>query len=1426
MVLYRSKRLRSSVSTLVAAVMVLTMMPFTAIAATPAQAVLTDAGTTNLANVTGEASNGLNGLISLEVTGTVATKAVFKGAVLGLNTQLNDIQGFLGDSGLQPALTIDYVDPFGVAHPYVITGLTRSSTVGQIITAINAQAELIIAGVDSAGRVTLTAKQFGDTEISGSGSVWEALFVLNGAHNDYSPVGVDYGADYRVIVKFTPVGGGKTFTVETIYPVDGRIGYLDPSGDLIDARDPSSGAYTVVKLGSGWDLLLSTAGPQLGINTGIAKVTLGAGVRDEAPPAWVTVSPYEIQAGLVTTYTVTVEAPDNGSDINVVDRVRLTLPPEFKFTGDATTKYTATVGAAPATATVDAQGVVNVELSRLGWDAHSDKPLVVTLPKVQAATVAAPDYFFGVEYRNIGTTEFLALDADYIDGVRVQPLNEVAKIDLSATGNRAGGVSVIGAHLYDKYNNKFHSDAAGEWARTVDFTVAGPAVGKKSTLKFASVGMLPTDDYYGYRNEVNLSADEGTTTVTAKVVATTDPAKTVVATVEIGTAGVLAPHKLVVKTDTPEAMAGEQVWFHIGLVDKNGKATSFLDGPDYRDYTLYYGQGGSMWDIYSIAKKYSQTTFNTTSYEEAVWDMWAVDRATGAVFESDVIQQVWGEVVEPGVYTDLKVTADPTVKATQVDYYGTNTGNFGYSQADGMSPVVFTVSTVDGNGIPVAKAGITIDVEDLDDPYWGITRPGVITPQSAITNASGVATFTVTSTVPSGQEWWGFAFNEWLFEDRADTDKNASGFAHHYTAIVDEVTVDRTVAKADGTDVITVTAHMADPFEFEPVANAKAMFSQVDGDITASLSATQAMSDSAGKASITVKSANPGWATIRAMDIVGDTWDVVDVRFTDFVVRPLQSSITAQQSWRGPLADVDWVIEDLAGNPVAFDYLSDYDFSGADVYYGDADVSVDGDVINSAIVGYWDLMAGDSVHATFSGQFRLLSTFGYTDEYFAGDVDFLVVDNAGAQVNWIDPANGAFRSRFTATGSDFRRAWGNTNNSVFDLGVMGPSGPAYDWVGVYHTNARAQWVWAGESIVDSSGYLSPEIYSYDDMWFAARENIVDTLTFPLHLGASLPAGSYDLRIDGVKFAGLLKIGGGDALRVAGADRYMTAVELSAANFASADNVVIAYGEDYPDALTASALAGSIGAPILLTRQNSVPAAVLAEIDRLGASKAYIIGGTAAVSAGVATALQNEGLAVERISGADRYATAAAVAEKVLSVKGPQWNGNVFIASGENYPDALSAAPIAGAQGMPILLTRKGSMPAASASFLAANSVKKSYVVGGSAVIGTWVQDAAPGATRIAGADRYETAVKVAEFAKSFGMGYGYLGIASGTNFPDALGGGVVVGRNNGVLLLTNAKSLNAATADAIMANSPARIEVFGGPTAISADVLEALDSMF
>ena len=306
-------------------------------------------------------------------------------------------------------------------------------------------------------------------------------------------------------------------------------------------------------------------------------------------------------------------------------------------------------------------------------------------------------------------------------------------------------------------------------------------------------------------------------------------------------------------------------------------------------------------------------------------------------------------------------------------------------------------------------------------------------------------------------------------------------------------------------------------------------------------------------------------------------------------------------------------------------------------------------------------------------------------------------------------------------------------------------------------------------------------------------------------------------------AGAAPAPGPVAVPVQGADRVATAIEASKL-FGTADTVVLATGNDFPDALGGSALAGAVDGPILLTRGATIEPAVLAEIARLGADEVYILGGTGAVPAAVETALEAADLTVTRLAGANRYATAKLVADEAIELLGGSYAGGAFAATGLGYADALAAAPIMYAQGMPLVL-----VDGAGAYTLSAGMTKVD-ILGGTGAVPASVQTALGSAygTRLSGATRYETAIAVATYGVGKGMSWNNLGIATGESFPDALAAGPLLGSKNSVLLMTQSAVLTPATETKLLAlaGDVDTYYLFGGTgvitPAVRADILAAL----
>jgi putative cell wall-binding protein len=256
------------------------------------------------------------------------------------------------------------------------------------------------------------------------------------------------------------------------------------------------------------------------------------------------------------------------------------------------------------------------------------------------------------------------------------------------------------------------------------------------------------------------------------------------------------------------------------------------------------------------------------------------------------------------------------------------------------------------------------------------------------------------------------------------------------------------------------------------------------------------------------------------------------------------------------------------------------------------------------------------------------------------------------------------------------------------------------------------------------------------------------------------------------------------VRLAGSDRYATAVKVSQKTFKAPQSyVVIASGESWPDALAAGPLAAHIEAPVLLVKRSGVPSVVDAELKRLGAVHVLVVGGPAAIPDTVMRAATRWSNDAKRLAGPDRNATAEAVAAEMGAVP------SVYVSSGATYADALAGGAAAAAEGGALVLSSPTSLSSAASRVLAKNKPGHVVLLGGtgalSAQVERQVKAAAPAATvdRAAGQDRYDTAAILAD-ALWGDTGADAIFYASGTSFPDALGATPAAYVNDAPVLLT------------------------------------------
>lgn len=289
------------------------------------------------------------------------------------------------------------------------------------------------------------------------------------------------------------------------------------------------------------------------------------------------------------------------------------------------------------------------------------------------------------------------------------------------------------------------------------------------------------------------------------------------------------------------------------------------------------------------------------------------------------------------------------------------------------------------------------------------------------------------------------------------------------------------------------------------------------------------------------------------------------------------------------------------------------------------------------------------------------------------------------------------------------------------------------------------------------------------------------------------------------------------VRLGGTDRYETSIKISQDGWSQSSYVILASGEDFPDALCAAPLAKKYNAPILLVTKDSISYDTTQELARLGVRNAFIIGGTGVISTNVESQLSNMGISFTRIGGVDRFDTSVQVANYIGTSNG------VVVSSGQNFPDALSIAPIAAAKQMPILLTNSNALPSAVQGYLSTNYSGKAYVVGGTGVISDNVLNSLNNPQRLSGSDRFQTNLAVInQFTSDLNLSNIY--VATGNDFADALGGAASAAENVSPIILTD--NVTCAAKDVVKNNiaSINTFKVLGGTGVISDTFIQKLIS--
>lgn len=298
----------------------------------------------------------------------------------------------------------------------------------------------------------------------------------------------------------------------------------------------------------------------------------------------------------------------------------------------------------------------------------------------------------------------------------------------------------------------------------------------------------------------------------------------------------------------------------------------------------------------------------------------------------------------------------------------------------------------------------------------------------------------------------------------------------------------------------------------------------------------------------------------------------------------------------------------------------------------------------------------------------------------------------------------------------------------------------------------------------------------------------------------------------------------NVIRLAGQDRYSTSSYIaSQVNPGIANNVILASGKDFPDALAGATLSKKLNAPILLVDDIDSPNSYewmgymskhLSENSNI-----YLLGGEGSISNDTLYGLQRYYKNIKRLGGANRFDTNRSIVNEMNVEIGTP----VVIVNGFNFPDALSISSIAASKGYPIFMSENNSIPDTIMNKISSINPSKVYIIGGTGVLNGNIQTQLKNKlssindeniVRISGNNRYETSLKVADYFKSDSKN---VVLANGENFPDALSGAALAAKLNAPTILTDGKNISSQK-DYIDSLDSNNVTVLGGQGSISSDV--------
>ncbi|WP_407306618.1 cell wall-binding repeat-containing protein [Desulfosporosinus sp. SB140] len=249
-------------------------------------------------------------------------------------------------------------------------------------------------------------------------------------------------------------------------------------------------------------------------------------------------------------------------------------------------------------------------------------------------------------------------------------------------------------------------------------------------------------------------------------------------------------------------------------------------------------------------------------------------------------------------------------------------------------------------------------------------------------------------------------------------------------------------------------------------------------------------------------------------------------------------------------------------------------------------------------------------------------------------------------------------------------------------------------------------------------------------------------------------------------------------RIAGYTQYDTSSDIAKEGWTQSDYAILAYGENFPDALAAAPLAKKYNAPILLTEAQELTPITKQTLIDLKVKSVFIVGGTAVISSTVENEVRDLGINITRLAGQDRYDTAIEIANQLGDVQ------EIAVVSGDDYADALSVSPIAAQLNAPIILVPKDHLTSSIENYLSSKEITHTYLIGTIDQINESVTMQFPNVERITGSDKYGRNLAVLNKFNS-DLDWSKLFIATGNGFADALAGSAYAASQDAPIVLVD-----------------------------------------